>query len=110
MSASSDFERILVKDDRIGCITDKIKYGVLTGGQNITSQSFNAISASNSAHVFNIAVPSLETVISREALWTYDFTLRMECSKNRRFTPTPTATTAGKPTTAGSYGSMFAVN
>ena len=39
MAASSDFERILVKDDRIGCITDKIKYGVLKGGQAITSHS-----------------------------------------------------------------------
>ena len=62
--ASTDFERILVKDDRIGCITDQIKYGVLKGGQNITSQTFNAISKSTSAHVFNIAVPSLETIIS----------------------------------------------
>ncbi len=54
--ASTDFERILVKDDRIGCITDQTKYGVLKGGQNTTSQTFNAISKSTSAHVFNIAV------------------------------------------------------
>ena len=33
MAASSDFERILVKDDRLGCTTDKNNYGVLTGGQ-----------------------------------------------------------------------------
>ena len=72
MSASSDFERILVKDDRTGCITDKIKYGVLKGGQNVTSQTFKAISSSPSAHVFNIAVPSLETIIDREVLWTCD--------------------------------------
>ena len=78
MAASSDFERILVKDDRIGCITDKIKYGVLKGGQNVTSQTFNAISKSSSAHVFNIAVPSLETIISREVLWKSSFTLRIE--------------------------------
>ena len=32
MAASTDFERVLIKDDRIGCITDKIKYGVLKGG------------------------------------------------------------------------------
>ena len=39
----TDFERVLIKDDRIGCITDKIKYGVLKGGQSVTSQTFNAI-------------------------------------------------------------------
>ena len=111
--ASTDFERILVKDDRIGCITDKIKYGVLTGGQNITSQTFNAISFSPSSHVFNIAVPSLETIISREALWTSDVTLRIECNNFTGLSPTPVYTIAGKPNTiagAGSYGSMFAVN
>ena len=58
--ASTDFERVLIKDDRIGCITDKIKYGVLKGGQNVASQTFYAISKSTSAHVFNVAVPSLE--------------------------------------------------
>ena len=28
MAASTDFERILVKDDRIGCVADKAKYAV----------------------------------------------------------------------------------
>ena len=76
MAASTDYERILVQDDRTGCITNKIKYGVLKGGQNITSQSFNAISKSTSAHVFNIAVPSLETIISREVRCPANFTLK----------------------------------
>ena len=108
MAASSDFERILIKDDRLGCITDKIKYGVLKGGQNITSQSFNAISKSTSAHVFNIAVPSLETIIDRQVLWTCDLTLRIDCYT--------TATTADgslgnrtKGKNAG-FADMFAVN
>ena len=95
MSASSDFERILVKDDRMGFITDKIKDGVLPGGQHNTSQPFNAISASASAHVFNIAVPSLET-ISREALWTCELTLKLVCNNFRSLTPTPVGVTAGK--------------
>ena len=77
MSSSSDFERILVKDDRIGCVTDQIQYAVLKGGQNVTSQVFNAISKSTSAHAFNIAVPSLETIISREVLWTCTLTLHI---------------------------------
>ena len=76
--ASTDFERVLIKDDRIGCITDKIKYGVLKGGQNVTSQTFNAMSESTLAHVANVAVPSLETIISREVLWTCNLTLKIE--------------------------------
>ena len=66
---SDSFEKIHVKDDRIGCISSKIKYGVLTGGQAITAQSFKAISETPSNQTFNIAVPSLETVISREIMW-----------------------------------------
>ncbi len=44
--ASTDFERVLLKDDRVGYITDKVKYGVLKGGQNGTRQTFNTISKS----------------------------------------------------------------
>ena len=60
--------KVLITDDRIGCITYTIKCGVLKGGQNVTSQTFNGMPKSTSAHVFNVAVPSLETIISREAL------------------------------------------
>ena len=75
--ADGTFENILVKDDRIGCLTNKVKYQVLKGGQNITSQPFNAISATTSAHVYNITVPSLETIISREVLWQTEVTLKI---------------------------------
>ncbi len=76
--ASTDFERVLIRDDCVGCITDKIKYGVLKGGQNVTSQTFNAISKSTSARVFNVAAPSLETIISREVLRACNLTLKIE--------------------------------
>ena len=66
---SETFEQILVKDDRLGCITPKDKYQVFKGGQNITCQAYNAISQSTSNHVSIVAVPSLETIISREVLW-----------------------------------------
>ena len=56
---SETFEQILVKDDRLGCITPKVKYQVLKGGQNITCQTNKAISQSPSNHVYNVAVPSL---------------------------------------------------
>ena len=38
------FEKMFVKDDRLGCITPKVKFQVLKGGQNITCQPFKAIS------------------------------------------------------------------
>ena len=31
---SETFEQILTKDDRIGCITSKVKFQVVKGGQN----------------------------------------------------------------------------
>ena len=71
------FEKILVKDDKIGCLTNKVKYAVNKGGQNITAMPFKAISTSTSAHVYNITVPSLETVISREVLWQSTVTLKI---------------------------------
>ena len=74
---SETFEKILVKDDRLGCITPKVKYQVFKGGQNITCQAYNAISQSTSNHVYNVAVPSLETIISREVLWKYTITLKI---------------------------------
>ena len=48
---------------------------MLTGAQNVTAQAFQAISQSPSAQVFNISVPSLETVISREVLWSSTVTI-----------------------------------
>ena len=74
---SETFEKILVKDDRLGCITPKVKYQVLKGGQNVTCQSFKAISQSTSNHVYNVAVPTLETIISREVLWKSTVTLNI---------------------------------
>ena len=74
---SETFEKILVKDDRISCITSKVKFQVVKGGQNITSQPFKAVSMTPSAHVFNVTVPSLETIISREVLWKSTVTLHI---------------------------------
>ena len=75
--ASETCEKVLVRDDRLQCITDKVKFQVLKGGQNITSQPYKAISETETAHVYNITVPSLETVISREVLWKSTITLKI---------------------------------
>ena len=72
---SETFEKILTKDDRIACITSKVKFQVVKGGQNITCQPFKAVSSTPTAHVFNVTVPSLETIISREVLWKSTVTL-----------------------------------
>ena len=74
---SETFEKVLVKDDRLGCITSKVKFQVLKGGQNITSQPFKAISETKASHVYNVTVPSLETIISREVLWRSTVTLKI---------------------------------
>ena len=39
--------------------------------------SYQAISSTSLAHVFNIAVPSLDTVIDRTVLWSSTVTLRI---------------------------------
>ena len=41
---SETFEELVVKDDKLGRITPKVKYQVFKRGQNITSQPFKAIS------------------------------------------------------------------
>ena len=51
--------------DDVIATENKVEYNVLIGGQNITSQEFKAISATPNAMVFNVVVPSLETILDR---------------------------------------------
>ena len=76
--ASETSEKVLTNDDRISCITSKVKFQVVKGGQNITCQPYKAISQTTCAHVFNVTVPSLETIISRDVLRRPTVTLRIE--------------------------------
>jgi len=64
---SADFEKVLVKDPRLD-VTDSIKYAVIKGGQNVTMSKFQAVSASSSQLVFNVQVPSEQTIIDRRVL------------------------------------------
>ena len=50
----------------------------MKGGQHVTSVPHRAISESSTCQVYNIAVPSLETIVSREVLWESTVTLRIE--------------------------------
>jgi len=72
---SEDFEKVLVKDPRLD-VQDSIKYAVVKGGQNVTASPFKAISESDSQVVFNIQVPSEQTIVDRRLLWTSTLLVR----------------------------------
>ena len=82
--AEETFEKVLVRDDRLQRITEKVKFQVLKGGQNITSQPYPAISQTTTAHAYNATVPSFETVISREELWKSTITLKIASIKKKK--------------------------
>ena len=65
---SQMFEKVAVMDDRL-CVTSDIKYAVNIGAQNMTPQTFLASSENQNLHVYNVMVPSLQTVVDRLVLW-----------------------------------------
>lgn len=71
---SADFQPILVKDSRIGQITDNVKYGVASGASSNTYQRFVSTSASTSNISWNVQIPSESIVVSRDIL--------IECTVN----------------------------
>lgn len=73
---SADFSKILVKDDRLE-VVDNIKYAVIKGGQNVTAAQYQAISSTNSQLVFNIQVPSEQTLIDRRVMLQADFCINV---------------------------------
>jgi hypothetical protein len=74
---SADFEKVLVKDARLD-VHDSIKYAVIKGGQNVTMAQYPAISQSSSQLIFNIQVPSEQTLIDRRVLLQTDLTLTVQ--------------------------------
>ena len=73
---SADFEKVLVKDPRLD-VSDSIKYAVIKGGQNVTAATFPAISESDSQIVWNIQVPSEQTIIDRRVIWQSTLTVQV---------------------------------
>jgi len=65
---SADFKTVLVKDARIGDITDQLSYAVVSGASSNTYQQFSAVSTSSSSMTFNVQIPSENIVVSREVL------------------------------------------
>ena len=58
---SQDFKTVKVLDPRL-CVSDEISYGVIKGAQNNTVSRYPAIAKSNSQLVFNVQVPSEQTL------------------------------------------------
>ena len=56
--------KIKTLDDVVN-VSSKVNMGCLYGAQNITSQTFKAISATPSSMVFNVVCPSIETILDR---------------------------------------------
>lgn len=51
----TDFVKVKVIDPRLN-VTDRVKYKVEKGGQNVTCAQFNAISQTTSSHTYNVQV------------------------------------------------------
>lgn len=66
----SQIETVLVQDNILAC-EDKVKYGVFSGGQSITTQQFPATSTSPSQMVFTVQVPSTNVVMDRRLIIRY---------------------------------------
>jgi len=77
---SADFEKVLVKDPRLD-VEDSIKYAVIKGGQNVTMAQYQAISATNYQMVFNVQVPSEQTIIDRRVLLNTTLNLQVAYTK-----------------------------
>jgi hypothetical protein len=73
----SDFKTVLVKDSVIGDITSDLDFAVKSGASQTTYQRFPSTSASNSALIFNIQVPSENVVIDRAVLLTSGLTFTL---------------------------------
>jgi hypothetical protein len=68
--------------DDVIATENKVEYNVLIGAQSVTSQEFKAISATPNAMVFNVVVPSLETILDRHVMMQATMTLKITGTKN----------------------------
>ena len=85
--STADFNKVLIKDDRIANLTDSINYAVVQGGQNITSATYPCPALSSSSQVFSIQTPSENTIIDREVMWhsKVEFTIKGRVANNGEY-------------------------
>ena len=81
--------KVRIVDDVIATESE-VQFGVLSGAQNVTSQIFKAISATPNSMVFNVVVPSLETIMSRNILIKSQITLKITYKNSKNLDPKPT--------------------
>ena len=74
---SDTINRLKVLDDVLN-VSSKVNMGCLIGAANVTSQQFKAISATPSSLVFNVVVPSIETVLGRRIMIQSTMILRID--------------------------------
>lgn len=70
-----EFDKLVVYDDRV--VPLKNTYAVMKGGSAITSSQNNAISSSNSQHLFTVNPPSDKCFVDRKVSWSSDVFLRI---------------------------------
>lgn len=73
---SESFSTVLIKDDRLNC-KSSVKYAVEKGGASVTYSEIRAVSASNSSHVYNVIVPSEQTIVDRRVEWSSEIRFRV---------------------------------
>lgn len=105
---SADFSKILVKDDRLE-VVDNIKYAVIKGGQNVTASRFGAISSSSSQVVFNIQVPSEQTLIDRRVMLEADITFQVRSTAYTGTAQSPSILDRIAPANGCGYGQYAAL-
>jgi len=70
-------KKVLIKDDRLN-VSDSIGYAVHKGAQQMTPAQYSVTGQPNtSSHVFNIQVPSENTLVDRRVLWKSQLTLQI---------------------------------
>jgi hypothetical protein len=75
---SQDFEKSLVLVDDL-LVTDKVRFAVIKGASNMTMQTYNAIGGGPFTNqiIYNLQLPSLETVMSRHVIQTATLLFRI---------------------------------
>lgn len=100
--ASADFEKICVQDDLL-LTTDKVRYAVFKGAQNITPSQYNAISTSTSSITFNVQLPSESTVFSRRIMVETDMTISFTCTPTNDMPVGQTCVNLGYASSIGAF-------
>jgi hypothetical protein len=99
--SSSDLKTVLIQDSRL-TVTDELDFGVYKGAQNFTPSVYNSISQSVNNAVWNIAVPSEQTLLDTRLMWKGTVTLKISV-------PSTSVSPAGNNKYLVNYGSSDAL-